>query len=178
MAVIRQLSSAEAVTLLVPSKFVLLTSLRGKGEEEMRHAIAWGAVFAAGVLAGALSGEVVNAQVSPYQTRQVARSSLNNLPGQELLVFESTWQPGFRLPLSGVAILPSRLETVVLNDRTAASDPKLPLANVRLRASKFLYGANVYGVGRPSKLSAKMRWNTTSSAPTSQFGPCGRGTPR
>jgi quercetin dioxygenase-like cupin family protein len=24
---------------------------------------------------------------------------LNNLPGQELLVFESTWQPGFRLPL-------------------------------------------------------------------------------
>jgi len=37
---------------------------------------------------------------------------------------------------------------------------------------------NSYGVGRPSKLSAKMRLNTTSSAPTSQFGPCGRGTPR
>jgi len=78
--------------------YVLLTSLRGK-EKKMRHAIAWGAVFAAGVLAGALSGEFVHAQVSPYETRQVIKNNLNNLPGQELLVFESTWQPGFRLPL-------------------------------------------------------------------------------
>jgi len=38
--------------------------------------------------------------------------------------------------------------------------------------------AERYGVGRPSKLSAKMRLNTTSSAPASQFAPCGRGTPR
>jgi quercetin dioxygenase-like cupin family protein len=65
----------------------------------MRRAIAWGAVFAAGVLAGALSGELVHAQEPQYVTDQVLRTSLNNLPGQELLIFTSTWQPGFRLPL-------------------------------------------------------------------------------
>ena len=65
----------------------------------MKHAIAWGAVFAAGVLAGALSGEFVHAQGSQYATKQVLKTSLNNLPGQEMLIFASTWQPGFRLPL-------------------------------------------------------------------------------
>ena len=65
----------------------------------MRHAFAWGAVFAAGVLAGALSGEFVHAQGAQYVTKQVLKTDLNNLPGQELLIFESIWQPGFRLPL-------------------------------------------------------------------------------
>jgi quercetin dioxygenase-like cupin family protein len=65
----------------------------------MRHAIAWGAVFAVGVLVGALAGELVHAQGSGYSTTQVLRTTLNNLPGQELLIFESVWQPGFRLPL-------------------------------------------------------------------------------
>jgi quercetin dioxygenase-like cupin family protein len=65
----------------------------------MRHAIGWGAVFAAGVLAGALSSEFVHAQGSGYATEQILRTNLNNLPGQEMLVFASTWQPGFQLPL-------------------------------------------------------------------------------
>jgi len=65
----------------------------------MRHAFAWGAVFAAGVLAGALSGEFVHAEGSQYATEQIAKINLNNLPGQEMLIFASTWQPGFRLPL-------------------------------------------------------------------------------
>jgi quercetin dioxygenase-like cupin family protein len=65
----------------------------------MRHTFAWGAVFAAGVLAGALSGEFLQAQGPPYVTEQVAKNTLNNLPGQEMLIFASTWQPGFRLPL-------------------------------------------------------------------------------
>jgi quercetin dioxygenase-like cupin family protein len=65
----------------------------------MRPAIAWGAVFAAGLLVGALSGKFVGAQVSQYATKQVLKTNLNNLPNQEILIFESTWQPGFRLPL-------------------------------------------------------------------------------
>ena len=65
----------------------------------MTRPIAVGAVFATGLLAGALSGEFVHAQGSPYATRQVLKTDLGNLPGQEMLVFASTWQPGFRLPL-------------------------------------------------------------------------------
>ena len=65
----------------------------------MRHAIALSAVFAAGLSAGALSGDFVHAQRSQYETKQVVKANLENLPGQEMLVFASTWQPGFRLPL-------------------------------------------------------------------------------
>jgi len=65
----------------------------------MKPAITWGAIFAAGVLAGVVSGEFVHAQESQYTTKQVLKTHLNNLPDQELLIFESTWQPGFRLPL-------------------------------------------------------------------------------
>lgn len=62
-------------------------------------ALVWCAVFTAGVLVGALSGKLVRAQGSQYVTEQVTKVNLNNLPGQELLVFTSTWQPGFQLPL-------------------------------------------------------------------------------
>ena len=65
----------------------------------MKLAIALGGVFAVGMIAGGLWTEFVQAQAPPYLTRQVLREDLNNLPGQEVLVFESTWQPGFRLPL-------------------------------------------------------------------------------
>jgi quercetin dioxygenase-like cupin family protein len=65
----------------------------------MRHAFAWGAVFGAGVLSGAFLGKLVHAQGPQYATTQVAMINLNNLPGQEMLIFASTWQPGFRLPL-------------------------------------------------------------------------------
>ena len=65
----------------------------------MKHAFARAAIFAAGVLSGALLGSLVHAQGSQYATEQVAKINLNNLPGQEMLIFASTWQPGFRLPL-------------------------------------------------------------------------------
>jgi len=65
----------------------------------MRHALAWGAIFSAGILTGALSSEWVHAQGPQYVTKQILQANLNNLPGQEVLIFESTWQPGFRLPL-------------------------------------------------------------------------------
>ena len=65
----------------------------------MNRAIELGAVFAVGVLVGGLSTEFVHAQAPQYQTTQVLQTDLNNLPGQEIIVFASTWQPGFRLPL-------------------------------------------------------------------------------
>ncbi len=86
--------------VLILSMLVLYTSSRAQRETKtMRQAITWGAIFAAGLLAGALSVEFVHAQASPYVTKQVLKTNLNNLPGQEMLVFESIWQPGFRLPL-------------------------------------------------------------------------------
>lgn len=65
----------------------------------MKKVIAFGAFFLAGAAVGAISIQVVHAQAPPYVTKQILRTDLNNLPGQEILVFTSTWQPGFRLPL-------------------------------------------------------------------------------
>ena len=65
----------------------------------MRRALALSGAFVLGILVGSLSGKLVHAQAQPYETRQVLRTDLNNLPGQEVVIFESTWQPGFRLPL-------------------------------------------------------------------------------
>jgi len=56
-------------------------------------------LFAGGIVVGAGSSEIIHAQAPPHATRQVFQTDLNNLPGQEVLVFASTWQPGFRLPL-------------------------------------------------------------------------------
>ena len=65
----------------------------------MNRLIALGGVFAVGMAVGGLVTEFVHAQPPPYQTEQVLQADLSNLPGQEVIVFESTWQPGFRLPL-------------------------------------------------------------------------------
>ena len=65
----------------------------------MNRVIALAGVFAVGMVVGGLSTKFVHAQAPQYQTNQVLQTDLNNLPGQEILVFASTWQPGFRLPL-------------------------------------------------------------------------------
>jgi len=65
----------------------------------MNRAIALSGMFAVGMVVGSLSTEFVHAQAPQYQTNQVLQTDLNNLPGQEIIVFASTWQPGFRLPL-------------------------------------------------------------------------------
>lgn len=65
----------------------------------MKRSIALGGMFAAGILVGSVSSEIGRAQAPPYETKQVLRTDLKNLPGQELLIFASTWQPGARLPL-------------------------------------------------------------------------------
>jgi quercetin dioxygenase-like cupin family protein len=56
-------------------------------------------LFAGGILIGAGSSELIHAQAPSLASRLVYQTDLNNLPGQELLLFASTWQPGFRLPL-------------------------------------------------------------------------------
>jgi quercetin dioxygenase-like cupin family protein len=65
----------------------------------MNRLSALAGVFAVGMVVGGLSTELVHAEAPQYQTQQVLQTDLGNLPGQEILVFASTWQPGFALPL-------------------------------------------------------------------------------
>jgi quercetin dioxygenase-like cupin family protein len=65
----------------------------------MKQTIAACALFTLGVLVGSVFGPSIRAQGSPYVTTQIQQTDLQNLPGQEVLIFTSTWQPGFRLPL-------------------------------------------------------------------------------
>jgi quercetin dioxygenase-like cupin family protein len=65
----------------------------------MKRTLMLGGLFAAGTLVGIASTEFIHAQTAPYATIQILKTDLSNLPGQEVLFFASTWQPGFRLPL-------------------------------------------------------------------------------
>ena len=65
----------------------------------MKQTIAACVLLALGVLVGGVFGGVTRAQGSPYVTTQILQTDLQDLPGQEVLIFTSTWQPGFRLPL-------------------------------------------------------------------------------
>ena len=57
------------------------------------------ALFAGGLLIGVGASEIIHAQGAGLASKLVFQSDLNNIPGQEVLVFSSTWQPGYRLPL-------------------------------------------------------------------------------
>ena len=66
----------------------------------MHRTVATSALFTAGIIVGLASSEWLNAQPVPaYTTKQVIQTALENLPGQEVLIFSSDWHPGFRLPL-------------------------------------------------------------------------------
>ena len=66
----------------------------------MHRTVATGALFTAGIIVGLASSEWLHAQPVPaYTTKQVIQTALENLPGQEVLLFSSDWHPGFRLPL-------------------------------------------------------------------------------
>jgi len=56
------------------------------------------ALFASGIVLGVSSSQILHAQAPTYATKEIIRTDLSNLPGQEALIFASTWQPGFRLP--------------------------------------------------------------------------------
>jgi quercetin dioxygenase-like cupin family protein len=72
-----------------------------KGQEItiMKTKLLAATLFAGGILVGAGSSEFIHAQVPALATKQIFQADLNNIPGQELLLYASTWQPGFRLPL-------------------------------------------------------------------------------
>ena len=60
----------------------------------------WAAIlFAGGILIGVGSSELIHAQAPSLASKLVFQTDLNNIPGQELLLYASTWQPGYRLPL-------------------------------------------------------------------------------
>ncbi len=60
--------------------------------------------FSAGLLVGGIViglglPETIRAQVPGYVTKQVFKTDLVNLPGQEVIIYASEWPSGFRLPL-------------------------------------------------------------------------------
>jgi len=57
------------------------------------------ALVAGGILLGLGSSEVIHAQMTGLATKQIFKTDLANLPGQEVIIYASEWQPGFRLPL-------------------------------------------------------------------------------
>ena len=52
-----------------------------------------------GILLGLGSSEMIHAQMSGLATKQIFKTDLKNLPGQEVIIYASEWPPGFRLPL-------------------------------------------------------------------------------
>jgi quercetin dioxygenase-like cupin family protein len=69
-----------------------------KGAGMYRNPIVLSALFGAGIVVGFASWEIIHAQGNGYSTRQVIKTDLQNIPGQEVLIFASDWSPGYRLP--------------------------------------------------------------------------------
>jgi quercetin dioxygenase-like cupin family protein len=63
-----------------------------------KHTLA-ATIFGGGILLGLGSSEIINAQMPGYVAKQVFKTDLANLPGQEAIIYASEWPPGFRLPL-------------------------------------------------------------------------------
>ena len=64
----------------------------------MRNKLLAVMAFVGGIVIGAGSLQVIRAQSDAYATTQILQTDLNNIRGQEVLLFTSTWQPGYRLP--------------------------------------------------------------------------------
>ena len=47
----------------------------------MKRIIAIGAIFIKGALVGSLSSEMIRAEGSQYETKKIAQTDLNNIPG-------------------------------------------------------------------------------------------------
>jgi quercetin dioxygenase-like cupin family protein len=63
-----------------------------------KHTVA-AIIFGSGILFGLGSSEMIHAQMPALVTKQVFKTDLANLPGQEAIIYASEWPPGFRLPL-------------------------------------------------------------------------------
>ncbi len=64
----------------------------------MRNKAFAAALFVSGIVVAVGSSKMIHAQNPAYATKQISKTDLQNLPGQEVLLFKSEWQPGFRLP--------------------------------------------------------------------------------
>ncbi|MBS0367159.1 MAG: cupin domain-containing protein [Proteobacteria bacterium] len=67
----------------------------------MKRYLLYLAVFVGGVTLGLAGSRVVPAQTSSggYSTKMLLRADLENLPGQEVLIFASDWPPGSKLSM-------------------------------------------------------------------------------
>jgi len=65
----------------------------------MQKYILAAAIFGGGILFGLGSSEMIHAQIPGLVTKQIFKTDLTNLPGQEAIIYASEWLPGFRLPL-------------------------------------------------------------------------------
>jgi quercetin dioxygenase-like cupin family protein len=65
----------------------------------MQKYILAAAIFGGGILFGLGSSEMIHAQIPGLVTKQLFKTDLTNLPGQEAIIYASEWPPGFRLPL-------------------------------------------------------------------------------
>jgi quercetin dioxygenase-like cupin family protein len=57
------------------------------------------ALLIGGVAIGFSLPESIRAQAPGYATKQVFKTDLVNLPGQEVIIYASEWPPGYQLPL-------------------------------------------------------------------------------
>ena len=65
----------------------------------MKRHIFSAALLVGGIVLGLSLPESIRAQVPGYVTKQVFKTDLVNLPGQEVIIYASDWPSGFRLPL-------------------------------------------------------------------------------
>jgi mannose-6-phosphate isomerase-like protein (cupin superfamily) len=80
---------------------ILGTPLEGgsKTERIMKRLICLAGLLVGGTITGLGLPESIRAQVPGYVTKQVFKTDLVNLPGQEVIIYASAWPSGFRLPL-------------------------------------------------------------------------------
>ena len=65
----------------------------------MKRNIFSAVLLVAGIVIGSDLPKSIRAQVPGYVTKQVFKTDLVNLPGQEVIIYASEWPSGFRLPL-------------------------------------------------------------------------------
>ena len=65
----------------------------------MKHHIFSACLLLSGIAVGSSVPDSIRAQVPGYVTKQVFKTDLANLPGQEVVIYASEWPSGFRLPL-------------------------------------------------------------------------------
>jgi quercetin dioxygenase-like cupin family protein len=68
------------------------------GKAMKRYGIYLG-LFVAGAAAGIVGSQELLAGSGGYSTKMLLRTDLENLPGQEVLIFASDWPPGSKLPM-------------------------------------------------------------------------------